>query len=99
MSQTDLLFSSFNNRIINNIDFEHTDFYNNLNHIKESFIRYAKNIPFWILLYVLMIKMLLISKKISSQKIISYGLSSSETFQQKILKHLLRKKLFSPHLI
>ena len=34
--------------IINNIDFEHTDFYNNLNHIKESFIRYAKNIPFLI---------------------------------------------------
>ena len=33
--------------IINNIDLEHIDYYEDLNHIKESFIRYAKNIPFF----------------------------------------------------
>ena len=44
--------------IINNIDLEHIDYYEDLNHIKESFIQYAKNIPFFGLLFcVLTIKM------------------------------------------
>ena len=33
--------------LINNIDLEHIDYYNNLNQIKEAFIEYAKNIPFY----------------------------------------------------
>ena len=82
--------------IINNIDFEHTDFYNNLNHIKESFIRYAKNIPFFgfLLLCIDDKNVVDISKKISSQKIISYGLSSSADFSAKNIKTLIKKKAF-----
>ena len=39
--------------IINNIDLEHIDYYEDLNHIKESFIQYAKNIPFfWVTFFV-----------------------------------------------
>ena len=82
--------------IINNIDLEHTDFYNDLNHIKESFIRYAKNIPFFGLLFLCIDdkNVVDISGKLLSQKIISYGLDSSANFSATNIKTLVKKNNF-----
>ena len=33
--------------IINNIDLEHVDYYKNMKHLKEAFLKYSKNIPFY----------------------------------------------------
>ena len=36
--------------IINNIDFEHVDYYKNIKDLKKSFLKYVNNIPFMDLL-------------------------------------------------
>ena len=82
--------------IINNIDLEHIDYYEDLNHIKESFIQYAKNIPFFGLLFLCIDDKNVrdISKKLFSQKIISYGLNSCANFSATNLKTIIKKKIF-----
>ena len=82
--------------IINNIDLEHTDFYSDLNHIKESFIRYAKNIPFFGLLFLCIDdkNIVDISKKLLSQKIITYGLNPSANFSAINIRTIIKKKKF-----
>ena len=63
--------------IINNIDFEHVDYYKNIKHLKESFLKYSKNIPFYgfISLGVDCKNVMEIKKKIYGKKIITYGFS------------------------
>ena len=82
--------------IINNIDLEHIDYYEDLNHIKESFIQYAKNIPFFGLLFLCIDDKNVrdISKKLFSQKIISYGLNSCANFSATNLKTIIKKNSF-----
>ena len=82
--------------IINNIDLEHTDYYRDLEHIKKSFIRYAKNIPFFGLLFLCIDdkNVLDIIEELSSQKIISYGLDPSANFSASNIKTMVKKKKF-----
>ena len=82
--------------IINNIDLEHTDYYTDLNHLKKAFIRYAKNIPFFGLLFLCTDdkNVVDIKKRLSSQKIITYGLNSVANFSALNLKTLVKKNKF-----
>ena len=63
--------------VINNIDLEHVDYYKNIKHLKESFIRYSENIPFYgfISLGIDCKNVREIKKKIYGKKITTYGLS------------------------
>ena len=63
--------------VINNIDLEHVDYYKNMKHLKESFIRYSENIPFFgfISLGIDCKNVREIKKKIYGKKITTYGLS------------------------
>ncbi len=77
--------------IINNIDLEHIDYYQNIKHLKESFLRYSDNIPFYgfISLGVDCKNVREIKKKIYGKKIITYGLSQKCNYSAtnvKILK-------------
>ena len=82
--------------IINNIDLEHTDYYTDLNHLKKAFIRYAKNIPFFGLLFLCTDdkNVVDIKKRLSSQKIVTYGLNSVANFSALNLKTLVKKNKF-----
>ena len=82
--------------IINNIDLEHLDFYKDLNHIKESFIRYAKNIPFFGMLFLCEDDKNVreIKKKLNEKKTISYGLSSQANFSAINIKTFIKKNCF-----
>ena len=63
--------------VINNIDLEHVDYYKSMKHLKESFIRYSENIPFYgfISLGIDCKNVREIKKKIYGKKITTYGLS------------------------
>ena len=63
--------------VINNIDLEHVDYYKNMKHLKESFIRYSENIPFYgfMSLGIDCKNVKEIKKKIYGKKITTYGLS------------------------
>ena len=82
--------------IINNIDLEHLDFYRDLNHIKDSFIQYAKNIPFFGMLFLCVDDKNVreIKKELTEKKIISYGLSSQANFSAINIKTLIKKNCF-----
>ena len=82
--------------IINNIDLEHTDYYSDLNHLKKAFIKYAKNIPFYGLLFLCIDdkNIVDIKQKLSSQKIISYGLNTSANFSATNLKIFIKQNNF-----
>ena len=82
--------------IINNIDLEHTDYYTDINHLKKAFIKYAKNIPFFGLLFLCIDdkNIVEIRQKLSSHKIITYGLSNSANFSATNLKVLIKKNKF-----
>ena len=64
--------------VINNVDLEHVDYYKNMKHLKEAFLRYSKNIPFYgfISLGIDCKNVREIKKKINGKKIITYGLST-----------------------
>ena len=87
--------------IINNIDLEHLDFYKDLNHIKESFIRYANNIPFFGILFLCIDdeNVRKIKKKLTKKKIISYGLSSKANFSATNIKTFIKNDFFIQNLI
>ena len=82
--------------IINNIDLEHLDFYKDLNHIKESFIRYANNIPFFGILFLCIDdeNVRKIKKKLTKKKIISYGLSTKANFSATNIKTFIKNDFF-----
>ncbi len=63
--------------VINNIDLEHVDYYKNMKHLTDSFLRYSENIPFYgfISLGEDCKNVAEIKKKIYGKKIITYGLS------------------------
>ena len=79
--------------IINNIDLEHLDFYKDLNHIKESFIRYAKNIPFFGILFLCIDdeNVRKIKKKLTKKKkLFHMDYLLKQIFQQQTLRLLLK---------
>tara|TARA_B100000886_G_C20417966_1_gene490109 strand:- start:862 stop:2268 length:1407 start_codon:yes stop_codon:yes gene_type:complete len=63
--------------IINNIDLEHLDFYKNIREVKDAFLNYAKNVPFYGFLAVCTDHKNVrnIIKKLVGKKIITFGLS------------------------
>ncbi len=63
--------------VINNIDLEHVDYYKNMKHLKESFLKYSENIPFYGFLSLgIDCKVVReIKKKIYGKKIITFGLT------------------------
>jgi UDP-N-acetylmuramate--alanine ligase len=82
--------------VINNIDLEHLDFYKNLDEIKESFIEYAKNIPFYgfISINIDDENVKDIQKSIKLKKIFTYGLSKEANFCAKNIKTIKKKNKF-----
>ena len=84
--------------LINNIDLEHIDYYNNLNQIKEAFIEYAKNIPFYgfIALCIDGKNVRDIKEKLFEKKIFTFGLDSKANFYAKDIKIIeIKKRFFS----
>ena len=79
--------------IINNIDKEHLDFYNNLDEIKRAFTEYANKIPFYGFLVVCNddknIKSII--KSIKSKRLITFGFSEKSNFKATNVK--IRKNL------
>ena len=63
--------------VINNIDLEHVDYYKSMKHLKDSFLKYSENIPFYgfISLGIDCKNVREIKKKIYGKKILTYGLS------------------------
>ncbi len=79
--------------IVNNIDFEHVDYYKNLKHLKESFLKYIENIPFYgfVCLGIDDRNIRNIKKKIIGKKIITFGLSEKADFSAVNIK--IKKKI------
>jgi len=69
--------------VINNIDFEHVDFYNDIDEIKKAFIEYAKNVPFFgfIAINIDNENVRAIITKLKQKKLITYGFSDNSDFQ------------------
>ncbi len=80
--------------VINNIDLEHLDFYKDINEIKDSFIKYAKNIPFYGFLSINIddknVKK--IRDKINHKQIYTYGFTKEANYYAENLKIIKRKK-------
>ena len=76
--------------IINNIDLEHTDYYSDLNHLKKHLLNMPKIYLFMVyFFYVSDDKNIIdIKQKLSSQKIISYGLNTSANFSETKFKNI-----------
>jgi len=74
--------------VINNIDLEHVDFYKNINHLKESFLKYADRIPFYgfISLGIDSKNVKAILPKIIGKKIVTFGLTDEANFQATNIK-------------
>ncbi len=74
--------------VINNIDLEHLDYYKDLEEIKDSFIKYANNIPFYGFLSICNddknTKSIL--KKIKTKSIVTFGLTQSSNYRAKNIK-------------
>ncbi len=82
--------------VINNIDLEHLDFYDNIREIKDSFISYAHNIPFYGFLAVNIddknVKNIL--NQISHKKIFTYGFSNDADFYAENLRTIKKSNTF-----
>ena len=82
--------------VINNIDLEHLDFYRNINEIRDSFIRYANNIPFYGFLAVNIddqnVKK--IKDMIDHKEVFTYGFSKNANFYAENLKVIQKKDTF-----
>ncbi|MEE2695188.1 MAG: UDP-N-acetylmuramate--L-alanine ligase [Pseudomonadota bacterium] len=82
--------------VINNIDLEHLDFYKNIDDIKDSFIEYAKNIPFYGFISINIDDKNVedIQKSIRLKKIYTFGLSNKADFCAKNIKIIKKKGKF-----
>ncbi|MAI76874.1 MAG: UDP-N-acetylmuramate--L-alanine ligase [Pelagibacteraceae bacterium TMED65] len=69
--------------VINNIDFEHVDFYKDIEEVKKAFIKYAKNIPFYgfISINIDNNNVRAILGKLKQKKLLTYGFSKNSDFQ------------------
>ena len=81
--------------VINNIDFEHVDFYKNIDEIKQAFVDYAQNIPFYgfISINIDDENVKSIKTKIKRKKIITFGFSNDSNYRPLNLK--VEKKKWS----
>ena len=82
--------------VINNIDYEHVDFYPNIKSLKKSFIEYANKIPFYgfIALGIDDKNVLEVKKKLLAKKTITYGLSSKANFSATNIRTILKNGNF-----
>mgnify|MGYP001185728747 CR=1 FL=1 len=82
--------------VINNIDLEHLDFYKDIEHLKSSFIKYSKNIPFYGFLALCIDHKNVrdIKKKLITRKIITYGLSRNSNFKAVNIKTVIKNNSF-----
>ncbi|MAI60220.1 MAG: UDP-N-acetylmuramate--L-alanine ligase [Rickettsiales bacterium] len=82
--------------VINNIDLEHVDYYKNIKHLKEAFLRYSKNIPFYgfLSLGIDCKNVREIKKKIYGKKIITYGLSQQCNYSATNVKIIKKNNSF-----
>ncbi len=82
--------------VINNIDYEHVDFYPNIKSLKKSFIEYANKIPFYgfIALGIDDKNVLAVKKKLTAKKTITYGLSSKANFSATNIRTILKNGNF-----
>jgi UDP-N-acetylmuramate--alanine ligase len=82
--------------IINNIDFEHVDYYKNIKDLKNSFLKYIHNIPFYglVALGIDNKNVKEIKEKIHGKKIVTFGLSNDADFRAINIKTLKRNEGF-----
>ena len=82
--------------VINNIDFEHVDYYKNIKDLKKSFLKYVNNIPFYgfIALGIDSKNVNEIKQKIHGKKIVTFGLSNHADFKAINIKTLKKKESF-----
>ncbi len=82
--------------VINNIDYEHVDFYPNIKSLKKSFIEYANKIPFYgfLALGIDNKNVLAVKKKLLAKKTITYGLSSKANFSATNIQTILKNGNF-----
>ncbi len=82
--------------VINNIDLEHLDYYNNIREIKDSFIKYANNIPFYGFLSINIddrnVKK--IQEKLNHKLIYTYGFTKEANYCAKNLKIIKKENCF-----
>ena len=82
--------------VINNIDFEHLDYYKNLDDIKASFVKYANNIPFYGFLSINIDdkNVFNIFDKINHKQIYTYGFSKKANFSAANVKTIKKNNIF-----
>ena len=82
--------------VINNVDLEHVDYYKNLKHLKDSFLRYSENIPFYgfISLGIDCKNVREIEKRIYGKKIVTYGLSQKSNYSATNIKVINKKNSY-----
>ena len=82
--------------VINNIDLEHVDYYRSMKHLKDSFLRYSENIPFYgfISLGIDCKNVGEIKKKIYGKKIITYGFSPKSNYSATNVKVIKKNNSF-----
>tara|TARA_B100000989_G_scaffold198192_1_gene149705 strand:- start:1810 stop:3198 length:1389 start_codon:yes stop_codon:yes gene_type:complete len=84
--------------VINNIDLEHLDHYKNIREVKDAFLKYANNVPFYGFLALCTDhkNVRSISKKLVGKKIITFGLNKDCDYYPINIKTLkINKKYFS----
>ena len=84
--------------VINNIDLEHLDHYKNIKEVKDTFLKYANNVPFYGFLALCTdhknVRSIL--KRLAGKKIITFGLNKDCDYHPINIKTLkINKKYFS----
>ena len=82
--------------VINNIDLEHLDYYKDIDDVKESFIKYANNIPFYGFLSINIDdkNVLSIFERINHKQIYTYGFSKKANFCATNVQIIKKKNTF-----
>ena len=84
--------------VINNIDLEHLDYYKNIGQIKNAFLDYAKNIPFYGFLALCIDNKNVrdVKKKLFDKKIFTFGLSNKADFYADKIKNVeVKNQIFT----
>lgn len=82
--------------LINNIDPEHLDYYKTFKKLKEAFITYAKNIPFYgfVSLCIDDKNINEITRNLNEKKIVTYGINNKANFYAKDISIIQKKGSF-----
>ena len=93
-SDGSFIFLPSNICLINNIDPEHLDYYKSFEKLKQAFLRYAQNVPFYgfVCLCIDHENVREIQSRLFDKNIVTYGLSPKADFFPKNVKLVQRKK-------